>query len=172
MGKLRLELIILTTNLIKTEAQHAAAVKVAELNCLNCYFRSLPPVSIMHWRDGTVRRAPGNYSGVLLWLRWWSDVCTLELLERYKPVLLRSTDNIAPTMFGVSYDSLSLSVPPGCPQLQVYIPIRSKKTSCWDFYFVDANFLCEKIGNMVEWSGTIITFPRYPSRVVYRCVVK
>ena len=38
-------------------------------------------------------------------------VCTLELLERYKPVLLRSTDNITPTMFGVSYYySLSLSL--------------------------------------------------------------
>ena len=55
-------------------------------------------------------------------------VCTLELLERYKPVLLRSTDNITPTMFGVSYDSLSLSlispVPPKSLGLQVYIPFR------------------------------------------------
>ena len=53
MGKLRLELIILTTNLIKTRAQHAAAVKAAELNSLNGYFRSLP--SSLH--HGTVRRA-------------------------------------------------------------------------------------------------------------------
>ena len=108
MGKLRLELIILTTNLIKTWAGHAAAVKVAELNSLNCYFRSLPARLHHEQGDGTVRRASGNYSGVPLWSRWWSDVCTLELLERYKPVLLRSTDNITPTMFGVSYDSLSL----------------------------------------------------------------
>ena len=53
MGKLVLELIILTTNLIKTRAGHAAAVKVAELNSLNGYFRSLP--SSLH--HGTVRRA-------------------------------------------------------------------------------------------------------------------
>ena len=48
-------------------------------------------------------------------------VCTLELLERYKPVLLRSTDNITPTMFGVSYYyslSLSLSLSLSQPSLQ------------------------------------------------------
>ena len=145
MGKLRLELIILTTNLIKTEAQHAAAVKVAELNCLNCYFRSLPPVSIMHWRDGTVRRAPGNYSGVLLWLRWWSDVCTLELLERYKPVLLRSTDNIAPTMFGVSYDSLSLSLfRPGVHNYKFIFQFVRKKPHVEIFTFPTPIFYVKK----------------------------
>ena len=150
MGKLRLELIILTTNLIKTEAEHAAAVKVAELNCLNCYFRSLPPVSIMHWRDGTVRRAPGNYSGVLLWLRWWSDVCTLELLERYKPVLLRSTDNITDDVWCFiplsPSPSLISPVPPiSLPQPQVlYSNWFEKKTSCRDFYILESNFPVKK----------------------------
>ena len=42
VGKLNMLLIILTTNPIKTWAEHAWAVKVAELNSLNCYFRSLP----------------------------------------------------------------------------------------------------------------------------------
>ena len=144
MGKLVLELIILTTNLIKTRAGHAAAVKVAELNSLNCYFRSLPSRLHHEQGDGTVRRASGNYSTVpLRWWRWrWSsDVCTLELLERYKPVLLRSTDNIAPRMFGVSYDSLSSPMfrPYLYNSYKFYIPIGLKKkiTSCWDFYIVD-----------------------------------